>query len=203
MVTRRGGKLGQRVRTWDGQSWLLDPGALFLDFVYTGDFGVGPWREGIILSATQMDGWLEEHLGCRLKPMTAAEFRMAIELRDSLTRVVKAMVEEEGQPDSDDLSSTAWVAAQPDLPPVLPGYEPVEAPDANQALSTIARDAVIHLRDDRDRLRNCDGHDCPMVFLDLSRAGKRRWCAMARCGNRAKIHTFRAKHPEDQEQTKE
>ncbi|MFI0355774.1 CGNR zinc finger domain-containing protein [Actinomadura sp. 9N407] len=37
-----------------------------------------------------------------------------------------------------------------------------------------------------DRLRRCAGHDCVLWFLDTSRNGRRRWCSMTGCGNRAK-----------------
>jgi predicted RNA-binding Zn ribbon-like protein len=35
-------------------------------------------------------------------------------------------------------------------------------------------------------VRECEGADCTWLFLDRSRTGKRRWCSMASCGNRAK-----------------
>jgi predicted RNA-binding Zn ribbon-like protein len=38
--------------------------------------------------------------------------------------------------------------------------------------------------DDRKHVRACPGHDCGWLFLD--RSGRRRWCLMATCGNRAK-----------------
>ena len=37
-----------------------------------------------------------------------------------------------------------------------------------------------------DRLRQCADAGCGWVFLDRSRAGRRRWCRMVDCGNRAK-----------------
>jgi len=48
---------------------------------------------------------------------------------------------------------------------------------------------------DRDRVRACAGHDCVLHFYDTSRAGKRMWCSMSGCGNRAKArrHYERAK----------
>jgi predicted RNA-binding Zn ribbon-like protein len=33
----------------------------------------------------------------------------------------------------------------------------------------------------------CDDETCGWLFLDRSRAGRRRWCSMADCGNRAKV----------------
>jgi len=41
------------------------------------------------------------------------------------------------------------------------------------------------------RIRACSGIGCSILFLDGSRAGDRRWCSMAACGNRAKIAEFR------------
>jgi predicted RNA-binding Zn ribbon-like protein len=39
---------------------------------------------------------------------------------------------------------------------------------------------------DADRLRVCDGANCGWLFIDRSKAGRRRWCDMATCGNAAK-----------------
>jgi predicted RNA-binding Zn ribbon-like protein len=44
---------------------------------------------------------------------------------------------------------------------------------------------------DIDRVRECDGRGCGWLFLDTSKAGRRRWCSMAICGNRAKARRHR------------
>jgi predicted RNA-binding Zn ribbon-like protein len=44
-----------------------------------------------------------------------------------------------------------------------------------------------------ERLRICANDECRWVFEDVSRAGRRRWCDMATCGNQAKVRRFRAK----------
>jgi len=49
------------------------------------------------------------------------------------------------------------------------------------------------LRTDRHRLRACDGHDCVLWFHDTSRSGRRQWCSMAACGNRAKARRHHAR----------
>jgi predicted RNA-binding Zn ribbon-like protein len=36
------------------------------------------------------------------------------------------------------------------------------------------------------RLRICDGDNCGWLFIDKSKAGRRRWCDMSTCGNVAK-----------------
>ncbi|HEX5203743.1 MAG TPA: CGNR zinc finger domain-containing protein [Actinoplanes sp.] len=49
-------------------------------------------------------------------------------------------------------------------------------------------------RPDWPRVKACRGDDCRWVFVDGSRNTSRRWCAMAECGNRAKMATFRSRH---------
>ena len=44
-----------------------------------------------------------------------------------------------------------------------------------------------------DRLRICQGPNCSWVFIDSSKAGRRRWCDMAVCGNAAKSRRFHAR----------
>jgi predicted RNA-binding Zn ribbon-like protein len=39
------------------------------------------------------------------------------------------------------------------------------------------------------RVRQCEDATCGWLFLDRSQAGRRRWCSMADCGNRAKVRT--------------
>lgn len=41
---------------------------------------------------------------------------------------------------------------------------------------------------DRALVRACPGDECGWLFLD--RRGRRRWCSMATCGNRAKARAF-------------
>jgi len=44
-----------------------------------------------------------------------------------------------------------------------------------------------------ERLRICKGPNCSWLFIDRSKAGRRRWCDMAVCGNAAKSRRFYAK----------
>jgi predicted RNA-binding Zn ribbon-like protein len=44
-----------------------------------------------------------------------------------------------------------------------------------------------------DRLRLCQGPNCSWWFIDSSKAGRRRWCDMAVCGNTAKSRRFYAR----------
>lgn len=40
-------------------------------------------------------------------------------------------------------------------------------------------------------VKACEGHNCTLLFVDRTRGGRRRWCSMAVCGNRAKQVTHR------------
>jgi predicted RNA-binding Zn ribbon-like protein len=42
-----------------------------------------------------------------------------------------------------------------------------------------------------DRIRICASDTCRWIFYDESRSGRRRWCDMATCGNRAKARRHR------------
>lgn len=46
------------------------------------------------------------------------------------------------------------------------------------------------------RVRKCAQHDCSGLFYDTSKAGRRQWCRMETCGNRAKAsrHYHRQTH---------
>jgi predicted RNA-binding Zn ribbon-like protein len=46
---------------------------------------------------------------------------------------------------------------------------------------------------DPDRIRICANDSCLWVFYDTSRTGRRRWCDMSTCGNRAKAARHRAR----------
>ena len=59
-------------------------------------------------------------------------------------------------------------------------------------LAEIARAAGDLLTSDAlNRVRQCSNPNCSWLFVDTSRAGRRRWCDMKVCGNRAKVYRFR------------
>lgn len=65
------------------------------------------------------------------------------------------------------------------------------------ALSTLARDCVDLLTGPlAGRLRECAAPDCAFLFVDTSRPGTRRWCAMNRCGNRQHVRDHRSRRDE-------
>jgi predicted RNA-binding Zn ribbon-like protein len=73
----------------------------------------------------------------------------------------------------------AWGGASDDLARVL-------WPVARSAFDLLSGSAA-------GRLRECAGSDCHWLFLDRSKNGSRRWCAMSNCGNLAKARRHRAR----------
>ncbi len=69
-----------------------------------------------------------------------------------------------------------------------------DAADFDLIAAMIAYRMVEHVMPQpADRLRMCSGKNCSWVFIDSSKAGRRRWCDMAVCGNIAKAQRFYAR----------
>ena len=68
------------------------------------------------------------------------------------------------------------------------GGNPVQA-----ALALIAREAVeLMTSSERNLIRECAAApNCSLLYLDRSRAQRRRWCQMEICGSRAKMTSYR------------
>jgi predicted RNA-binding Zn ribbon-like protein len=67
--------------------------------------------------------------------------------------------------------------------------DPVDGAIARLSES-IARELI---QGDTSRMRICENPQCHWVFKDTSRTGKRKWCSMRSCGNRAKVARHRAR----------
>lgn len=89
--------------------------------------------------------------------------------------------------------------AAPPAPRAVPGEDGTLVrrlggpPDCAALLGAVARDAVELLTDPvaRAGLRQCEGDDCPIVYLDTSRGRRRRWCSSEICGNRERVARHR------------
>ncbi|MFH8463996.1 CGNR zinc finger domain-containing protein [Streptomyces sp. NPDC017991] len=67
------------------------------------------------------------------------------------------------------------------------------APTCAALLAAVARDTVELLTDPAARasIRQCEGDNCPIVYLDTSRGRRRRWCSSEVCGNRERVARHR------------
>jgi predicted RNA-binding Zn ribbon-like protein len=64
---------------------------------------------------------------------------------------------------------------------------------AAQLRLDIAAATMDIFRHDPGRVRRCARPTCVLLFLDVSKSGRRRWCDMAVCGNRAKVAAHHAR----------
>ena len=130
--------------------------------------------------------------------ISASEMASVRLLREAIYRAACAMRQSREPLPQDVATINAW-AARGTLVPEL-------APDGRSAdwksertlapvLATIARDAIDMLtRTPPVRIKLCADPTCRGLFVDESRPGKRRWCSMNFCGNRAKSRTFARRH---------
>ncbi|MEU0371981.1 CGNR zinc finger domain-containing protein [Streptomyces sp. NPDC006283] len=183
-----------------GGSFRFDPGALCLELLTTG----GPGR---LAAYEVLDGpdallrWVSDSRlpdGLRLT-VDPADVTAARALRDALWGLASARAHGGDADPADVAVVNAAAAAAPLVARIAVGgsREWVPGATARQMLSTVARDAVdLFTGPYADRVRECGSHDCQLLFVDTSRPGRRRWCAMERCGNRNKVRTHRARHLE-------
>ncbi|MFG2760042.1 CGNR zinc finger domain-containing protein [Streptomyces wuyuanensis] len=191
---------GLVLRTPDGRPYRFDPGALCLELLLTG--GPGPYAYWEVLH--DPDALVRWAAASRLAPglrltVTEPEVVAARALRDALWTLAEARAH--GRPAAGEDTAVAVVNAAAAKPPLVARIEPDGtrgwAPGATggRLLSTVARDAVELLTGPfADRLRVCGADDCALLFVDTSRPGRRRWCAMENCGNRHKVRAHRARH---------
>ncbi|WP_422665694.1 CGNR zinc finger domain-containing protein [Achromobacter xylosoxidans] len=71
--------------------------------------------------------------------------------------------------------------------------------DAAGMLEPVAR-AIVELLTDTPLalVRQCEAHDCTLMFHDRTKSHRRRWCSMALCGNRMKVAAFRSRKKESE-----
>jgi predicted RNA-binding Zn ribbon-like protein len=128
-------------------------------------------------------------------PVTVADLRTARELREAVYRTAKALIG--GQPPAarDERIINRAAAAPPPVPRMIRGVVTLTAagPDpAASALSAVARDAIVlFTTEDVRRLRECASPECGLLFADLSRPGRRRWCSSSACGGKARAAAYR------------
>ncbi|MGW4664905.1 CGNR zinc finger domain-containing protein [Streptosporangium sandarakinum] len=125
-------------------------------------------------------------------PVTARELTAAKALRQAIWDAAHAQAAHRPLPAEAIETINRSAAAAPLVPELAAdgttaGWAPPVR--ATQALSTLAREMIELLSGPLSgRIRECASDNCPLVFVDTSRPGARRWCAMERCGNRHKLH---------------
>lgn len=189
-----------------GQLSLL-AGRVSLDFANTISGQSTPFEIDHLTSLTAFEIWLRHAAVPNREvavdsdlPKDPGSFRRVQALREAINRIGTALVQSRA-PEAEDLATLNKVAGR-GLPHLrleqnnehqfFWATPPSASIDA--ILAWLALDAADVLRfSDLTRLRRCLGEDCGWLFLDTSKSGRRRWCDMTVCGNRAKARRHRAK----------
>jgi predicted RNA-binding Zn ribbon-like protein len=184
----------------DGQTFEFEPGALCLAFIVTG--GRDQPRFETMHRPGDLGRWIQDVLAARVGGLTRPALAHAKQLREAIWDLADATADGEPLPAPAVDELNRW-AARPTLVPRvgLDGRgEWARGTTAEQALAEIARDAVALFTGPlAARVRRCEGVRCALIFADASRSGRRRWCSMQRCGNRAKVRAFRERNQREDE----
>ena len=179
-------------------------------------FRLGERRPSIALVATLGDRGTNEPLERIPDPETLArwcvegrflpvppkisgqELAAARLLRDAIYHAACA-VRQARKPSSEDIATiNVWAARGALVPELTPDGRSADWKNErtlSPVLGTIARDAIdVLTKTDPSRIKLCADPTCRGLFVDESRPGKRRWCSMNFCGNRAKSRTFARRH---------
>lgn len=181
-----------------------------LDFVNTRELVKGEWFDHFGSTADALD-WLHGHGLIHDRPADdevgdEAALRRIRRTRAALRELSDATYEGRPVPSAaiDDVNRALRAKEVIQLVPSADGlrldHRHVGDP-VDDALAILAEPIVREIAAGRpERLRECASETCSWVFYDDSRTGRRRWCDMASCGNRAKAARHRARardaHPE-------
>ncbi|MEU5347509.1 MULTISPECIES: ABATE domain-containing protein [unclassified Streptomyces] len=194
---------GLTLVSYGGKTFRFDPGALCMELVTTG--GPGEFaRYEVLHEPADLVRWVERSRlpGGLEVTVTEGELAQTRALRDAV--FLLAADRAHGRPlqarHLDVVNAAA--AGAPLAARVEADGARGWAPGATGArlLATVARDAVeLFTGPYADRIRECGSHNCALLFVDTSRPGRRRWCAMEHCGNRQKARTHRARRAEEED----
>lgn len=146
-----------------------------------------------------LGAWLRHAgLAAEQREPTHALYRRALRLREAIARAVSALVDG-GRPTAQDVATINDAARRWSPRPSLDAQTLTLASAHRETIETglgkLAVDAIELLADpqERARLRRCGVDSCGAIFLTPAGHRERRWCSMARCGNRAKVAAFRTR----------
>jgi len=168
-------------------------GHMALDFAATLARRLKADPRELLIAPADLARWLVAAGMTELPPkVSAADLAAAHALREAIYALVEAQIHGRG-PAGQDIATLNRIAGVPAAVPWLDDAGSVRwRGDAAALLALLAREAVLLLGGaDRARIRQCEAEGCALLFLDMSRAGDRRWCSMQGCGNKAKVAEFR------------
>ena len=175
---------------------------LCLEFANTRYWRGQPAPTETLNSAEDFAGWAAANVSKEARAPAKREFERALELREAIYRLFEATARKKAPAGADLAALNEALAAAPArkaLKRERTGFTWDVDMRGSTALGLLA--PVLWSAGDLlaggklDKVKRCANPECGWLFLDDSRAGKRRWCSMSSCGNRAKArrHYHRVK----------
>lgn len=174
---------------------LFISGRVSLDLAHTGGRGEAKAFERLH-EPTDFTQWLEQSpLHLHNVTVTKAVLEKVYDLREAIWLTANA-IRTDAPADLGHVTLINKTATKTPLAPVLDttklSFAWVQPATASAALSVIARDAIdLFSRRSELPVQQCANPTCPLLFVDGSRPGKRKWCSMGRCGNLIKVTRHR------------
>ncbi len=174
---------------------------LCLRFVNTRYWRGSPTPTETMLAPTDLDAFLLTEVRLPASSVGTADadaLTRGLSVRELLHRLLAAQAQGR-PPDTQDLRQLndalrqAPMRAEVSLTPDGRSWLARGALDAAWLAPILWSAADLLLGARADRVRQCDNPACGWLFLDDSKSGNRRWCAMTACGNRAKARRHYAK----------
>ncbi|GAB1689855.1 CGNR zinc finger domain-containing protein [Krasilnikovia sp. M28-CT-15] len=174
------------------------PLALVQSFVNSVNVEFGPDE---LATTAGFARWLDRNgLAAPPSGVDELDLRDAVTLREALRALLR---ENNGAPPDPAARRTVEHVARGC--PLVVGFDPGDGPpalrpaqsDVRGALGVILARVIGAVTDGSwQRLKACSEHRCEWAFYDRSRNRSSRWCSMAVCGTRAKMHTYRHGAPQ-------
>ena len=188
-----------QIRHPDGQVFAFEPGSLSMAFAVSGA-PIDPPRFETLHDPADLAAWAMTVLGVREVAVASADLAHAKRVRSAIWAGSDAVMTGRPPPKADRRVLNEAAKATPVTPQLdADGTSSWRTPvPAAAVLSAVARDAIDLFGGPRaSRLKRCQGVQCAMPFVDISRPGTRRWCSMERCGNRTKARTHYHQHRQE------
>ena len=179
--------------------WLFIGGATSLDFLNTLRDRWAQQPTETLREPADLAAWaVAAGLADELVPIDDAGLATARAVRSTLFRLLTGG-HDTSATEVAELNQLAAAAPRPTL--VLPAdtdSPKVQRPRATtetEILSLVVANALDVLAEHGPvPAKECEHERCGLRYLDTSRGGRRRWCSMARCGNRAKVQRYDRRH---------
>lgn len=181
-------KIDQRPEDRDG--FRFRGGSPSLDLTATLQGRLKPAPRELLAAPQDLDRWLVSAGLAETAPGATLE---DVETARALREAVHAIA---GRPDALDPGACQALnriaAGAPATPELRADGRVALKGSAGALLCALARDAIgLFGGQDAARIRKCESPSCAIFFVDASHSGRRRWCSMAACGNKAKVAALR------------